>query len=138
MKRGLSFRIRAWHGLIAATCLTLVALACSSDTPPLSDLSQGCLVNSDCNDPLVCAFRRCHNACATTRDCPAGLRCVASDRPFHVCQLDSEKKCTYNSDCPMGQVCATDAQCRDQCQGDADCLAEQTCVSGACAEQNEL
>jgi hypothetical protein len=138
MKPGLSFRIRAWHGLVAATCLTLVALACSSDTPPLSDLSQGCLVNSDCNDPLVCAFRRCHNACTTTRDCPVGLRCVASDRPFHVCQLDSEKKCTYNSDCPMGQVCATDAQCRDQCQGDADCLAEQTCVSGTCAEKNEL
>ena len=64
--------------------------------------------------------------------------CVASDRPYHVCQLDSERKCTYNSDCPRGQVCAADAQCRDQCQGDADCLAEQTCVSGTCAERNEL
>jgi hypothetical protein len=138
MKLGSSFRMRAWHGVVAAGCLTVVALACSSDSPPLSDLSQGCSINSDCNDPLVCAFKRCHNACTTTRDCMVPLRCVASDRPFHVCQLDSERKCTYNSDCPVRQVCAADAQCRDQCQGDADCLAGQTCVAGACAERNEL
>jgi len=138
MKLGLSFLVRACQGLLAASILTIFAVACSSDTPPLADLSQGCLVNSDCNNPLVCAFRRCHNACMSTRDCPVPLRCVASDRPFHVCQLNEERKCTYNSDCPIRQVCAADAQCRDQCQGDADCLAEQTCISGTCAERNEL
>lgn len=124
--------------LLPSICFTILALACSSDEPPLADLAQGCLVNTDCSNPLVCAFRRCHNACETTRDCQPPLRCVASDRPFHVCQLESERACLYNSDCPKGQTCASDAQCRDQCQGDSDCLAYQTCVSGSCAEQDEL
>src|SRR4051812_29030472 len=95
------------------TVLMFFAVACASDGPPLANLSDGCLVNTDCNTPLVCAFRKCHNACEATRDCPVGLRCVASDRPFHVCQLGTEQACIYNSDCPKGQVCAADAQCRD-------------------------
>lgn len=138
MTTGGSFVVNVVRVLFASMCMILLAVACSSDTPPLADLAQGCLVNTDCNSPLVCAFRRCHTACASTRDCPDPLRCVASDRPFHVCQLASERECVYNSDCPKGQVCAGDAQCRDQCQGDADCLAGQTCVAGSCAEKSEL
>src|SRR5262249_37191737 len=102
------------------------------------ELAAGCLVNSDCHDPLVCAFRTCHNACVATRDCPKGLRCVASDRPYHVCQLLSERNCTYNTDCFEGQACGVDGQCRDQCNATSDCLAEQACVSGTCADTSEL
>src|SRR5258708_13506955 len=138
MKLGLEWKNWLGRCFFAVTCIGVVATACSSDAPPLADLAAGCLVNTDCNNPLVCAFRHCHNACLTTRDCPAGLRCVASDRPFHVCQLQSERSCLYNSDCPKGQACASDGQCRDQCQGDADCLMYQKCVAGSCAELDEL
>src|SRR5262245_37160214 len=124
-KSSASSVLLGWWGVI------LLAVACSSDEPPRSNLSEGCLVNTDCSSPLVCAFRRCHVACESTRDCPSPARCVASDRPFHVCQLESERDCTYNSDCPKGQVCAADAQCRDQCQGDADCLSGQMCAAGS-------
>src|SRR5262244_487056 len=89
------------------TCVVAVvlAVACTSDEKAPGELAAGCLVNSDCHDPLVCAFRTCHNACVATRDCPKGLRCVASDRPYHVCQLLSERNCTYNTDCFEGQAC---------------------------------
>lgn len=128
-----------------AACLALGALplfaffACSSsDTPPKASLAAGCSINSDCTEPLVCAFRKCHTACTSTRDCPTGERCVASDRPFHVCQLEQESRCTYNSECPDKQVCGVDGHCRDQCATVRDCLLDQTCVSGTCADKDEL
>jgi hypothetical protein len=136
MNLGHVVRAYVFKWVIALGCLALLGIACSSDEK--ADLAQGCLINTDCNTPLVCAFRRCHNACESTRDCPPGLRCVASDRPFHVCQLLEERACTFNSQCPVRQVCASDGQCRDQCQGDADCLQEQTCIAGSCADNKEL
>ena len=126
---------RVWA---VAVLIVILAVGCTSDEPLRSGLAEGCLLNSDCNSPLVCAFRRCHNACESSRDCAPGLRCVVSDRPFHVCQLESERTCTYNSHCPEGQVCAVDAQCRDRCQADTDCLRGQSCTSGTCAEPSEL
>src|SRR5258705_11673579 len=125
MKLGHDIFARVVRWALAVGCLTIFGIACSSDKG--AELAQGCLINSDCNDPLVCAFRKCHNACTDTRDCSIPLRCVASDRPFHVCQLVEERLCRYNSDCPEKQVCASDAQCRDECQGDADCLFGQLC-----------
>src|SRR5437899_7834166 len=38
----------------------------------------------------------------------------------------------------MGQVCAVDGQCRDQCTTARDCLAGQQCVTGTCADDTEL
>jgi len=116
-----------------------VLLSCSgSDAPPLAAIAEGCSINTDCTSPLVCAFRKCHSACMTTRDCPAPQRCMASDRPFHVCQLPDETKCSYNSECPSGQLCGVDGRCRDQCAADRDCVAEQVCTQGTCAEPVEL
>jgi hypothetical protein len=116
--------------------------ACSGDSDEealrLASLSEGCLINTDCNAPLVCAFRRCHQECRNSSDCPEGQRCVASDRPFHVCQLDDERECAYSSQCPSSQVCAVDGECRDQCAADRDCVAGQLCAQGACAEPDEL
>ena len=119
--------------------LVLTAFAsCSSDGKKGGDLAQGCLINSDCNAPLVCAFRRCHNECTSSRDCPSGQRCVASDRPFKVCELAEEKTCTTNVDCPVGMVCGVDGQCRDQCSTDYDCISGQVCAAGTCADKKEL
>lgn len=101
-------------------------------------LSEGCLINTDCNTPLVCAFRRCHVECKDSRDCPLPQRCIASDRPFYVCQLESEQPCRRNSDCGELQICASDLQCRDGCASDRDCFPGQTCASGACAVPSEL
>ena len=118
-------------------CLVLGA-ACSNDDPPGAGLAEGCILNTDCESPLVCAFRKCHLACTSSRDCKLGQRCMVSDRPFHVCQLDEERSCSYNSDCPDRQFCGIDLQCRDQCVANTDCLADQTCVGGTCADKNEL
>src|SRR4051812_19040906 len=119
--RVLSFT--SFAAALSATWLAVMA-ACSSDTPQVG-VGEGCLINTDCNSPLVCAFRKCHVACTTSRDCEPGQRCMASDRPFHVCQLATERTCSLNSDCPPEQACGPDRQCRDQCAADRDCLGGQ-------------
>ena len=116
-----------------------VPSACSdSEQPKTAKLAAGCTLNTDCDSPLVCAFQRCHSACETSRDCDPGQRCMASDRPFHVCQLAQEQACSYNSQCPDGQVCGADGQCRDQCASDRDCVTGQLCKKGNCADATEL
>jgi len=137
MARNIFSRPSSLKATLVAFLVTIAFGACSSDEAP-AQLAEGCVINTDCNSPLVCAFRRCHNACVTTRDCPAGQRCVASERPFNVCQLDIERSCQYNSQCAIGQVCGVDAQCRDACSGDRDCIPGQLCVSGSCADLPEL
>ena len=116
---------------IAVIALALCAAGCVTRDEP-GVLSDGCLINSDCADPLVCAFRRCHTQCDTVRDCPAGLECVPADRPFNVCLLADETCRTQP--CPAGLVCGADLLCRAPCSGDpgsnASCLAEQQCVNG--------
>jgi len=75
-----------------------------------------------------------------------GQRCLASDRPFHVCQLDDETECIYHSDCPPSLLCGSDGECRDQCSTSRDCLPPdeeadapgQVCVEGTCADPEEL
>src|SRR5262245_17404845 len=138
--RGLSRRIAVAFAWVSGS-FALGSGGCSGDGVPAGTgraLADGCLINSDCNSPLVCAFRRCHTECKTTRDCAPPLRCVASDRPFHVCQLDIERSCTRNSDCPEAQICASDSQCRDTCATNRDCVTGQVCVSRACAEDSEV
>ena len=116
--------------------LALAAGACASE-PVQAEVGAGCTLSSDCVAPLACVFSRCHAACTTNRDCVAGQRCVISDDAV-VCQLDQERDCTYTSDCPQGQVCAVDLQCRTECVLDRDCPAEQLCVQHTCATQEEL
>ena len=119
--------------------LVLVLGACGDDEGPLvKNTGEGCAINSDCNQPLVCAFQRCHAQCEETRDCAPGLRCVIAEQPYRVCQLEDEQSCSYNSECPGAQVCAVDGQCRDQCQGDRDCVPGQVCATGTCASPEEL
>src|SRR5882672_7619543 len=128
-------RLAPWSFFLA--CFA-VGGACSSDDRVPAGLAEGCILNTDCASPLVCAFRKCHVACETSRDCEPGQRCVTSERPLHVCQLATERDCSYNSDCPTGQFCGIDLQCRDQCLTDRDCVKDQLCVRGTCADLIEL
>src|SRR5690242_10156180 len=100
---------------VTGACVVAFASCGGSEGTTRARLAEGCAINSDCNAPLVCAFQRCHTECASSRDCPEGQRCVASDRPFKVCQLAQEQRCTTNAECPAGMICGVDGQCRDQC-----------------------
>jgi hypothetical protein len=124
------------HTMVRWWCLTMVmsCLACVSRTePPPSKLAEGCLVNSDCESPLVCAFRRCHTQCETARDCESGYECVPADpRPFNVCLLADERSCR-GQPCPAPMVCGPDQTCRAPCSApgaQSECLKEQACVPG--------
>ncbi len=131
----------ARHLIISALALLAVSAACSGSTNEKllqAQISEGCLLNTDCTSPLVCAFRRCHTECASSRDCPDDQRCVSSDRPFMVCQLEDERDCTRNSDCPVRMVCGIDGECRDQCATERDCIEGQVCTAGSCADPDEL
>lgn len=46
--------------------------------------------------------------------------------------------CAYTSECPPPQVCGIDGRCRNQCDGDRDCLPGQVCASATCANLDEL
>jgi hypothetical protein len=107
-------------------------------------LSGTCTINSDCDPPLVCAFGRCHSACAETRDCPPGETCLVSSTAG-VCELPQETACTTSASCATTQVCVTapgasGMVCRSSCQTTSQCLGGQTCVaqpgavSGACLD----
>jgi hypothetical protein len=105
----------------------------------------GCSINSDCNSPFVCAFKRCHTQCQGTVNCPAGARCVhARDVDTgvllgNVCQLSDERACVNNSQCPATLVCGIDGQCRDLCDVDRDCVGNtQVCRVHTCADASEL
>lgn len=114
---------------------------CRSDVDErlaLAGLSDACSINSDCSALLVCVFERCHQECETVRDCADGARCVQSDQRRNVCQLPDEQACGAGEACPGSQVCGVDAECRDACSSDRDCLVEQVCSSGTCADESEV
>ncbi|MEM6790096.1 MAG: hypothetical protein AAF715_21430 [Myxococcota bacterium] len=104
-------------------------------------LGGGCLLDSDCEDPLVCVFRRCHFECETDRDCrDRGLQtaCVLGDRPTNVCLLDDQVACVRHSDCLPGMFCDQAGVCRDACETDSECLADKICTTnGLCAPEDE-
>ena len=115
----------------ATVLLVLAALAgcVTRDERPPSKLAEGCLLNSDCEAPLVCVFRRCHQPCADRRDCPADSDCqLSGDPPQLVC---TQVTCA-DAPCPQGQVCGVDRRCRYQCATASDCSPRQTCVENQC------
>lgn len=127
---------RALGGVLAAG---LMAVACdATDEAILAALGSGCVLDSDCQGELVCVFRRCHQACDNSSDCPSGQRCVLGQPPSHVCLLEDETECVRTSDCPETLVCGVDLRCRDECKTDPDCLADQACAQQTCALDDEL
>jgi hypothetical protein len=110
------------------------ALAACSSAKKL-DFGGSCTLNSDCNEPLVCKFGACHKACATSRDCDNGERCVRVDNGA-VCQSAT---CDPQGNCPTPLVCRTvDNTCRTRCTTTDDCPGAQTCTGTVCVENSEL
>lgn len=124
--------------ILLSSVLSLTAWACSdSDKEKIQakGLSAGCTLNSECSEPLVCTFARCHQECAKDRDCTRGEeRCVKSTNGY-VCQLPVETDCTKDRNaCKGNQVCGVDGECRDACSSPTDCAPDQVCApSGECA-----
>lgn len=124
---------------LAVGCLTTLAMGgCSSSEEKrrASLLAGGCSLNSDCDPHFICAFERCHVPCKEDRDCgELDLRCVKSEEAgIFVCQLEDERHCKDEKDCPGEQVCGVDEECRDSCENEDDCIGDQICaVSNECA-----
>lgn len=128
--------------VLLATSLLAAAMGCQSDVDSklaLAGLSRACRINSDCDAELVCVFERCHEQCSSSRDCEHDARCVAGPGRRNVCQLADEAACSGEAgSCPGAQVCGADAACRDACASDGECLAEQLCSGGTCADTAEV
>ncbi len=131
------------RGVLVLGCLGLgacLAPACGSDDADAirrAKLAEGCLINTDCQSPLVCAFRACHVQCNEQRDCPAGELCVPTDKPFKVCMFEKEQQCAYHTDCPANFKCVF-SKCRPECKTDKDCVSGQKCAEGSCAVEAEV
>jgi Concanavalin A-like lectin/glucanases superfamily len=131
---------------MSASCLRLLGFVvasswlvagCSSEKK--IDVGGTCIMNSDCTQPLVCTMGKCHAACRTSTDCPAGQSCITASDQSTVCQLPVETRCIYASDCQPPLICAVDRQCRNQCKTGVDCRAGQICsTSKTCAEPNQV
>jgi hypothetical protein len=111
--------------------------AARRDVGVVEAIGATCLINSDCLNPLVCVFGRCHEQCLETRDCAIGQRCIKSSGGG-VCQKESERRCVASESCPLPLFCAADLQCRNACAGDIDCTRNQRCAGGACADIDEV
>lgn len=133
------------HSAVASAALLLLAAlalpSCQSDVDErvaLAGLSSGCRINSDCGELLACVFERCHQECSSSRDCERGARCMRTEQGRNVCQLPDESACSDLQGCPGQQVCGPDAECRDGCRSDDECVAEQVCSRATCADATEL
>jgi hypothetical protein len=116
--------------MLISACL---ATACGASKK--IDVGGTCLLNSDCNGSLVCTMGKCHDACHTSADCPAGEPCTkVNNSP--VCLVPAEAHCTANVPCGPLLICAADLRCRSDCS--AGCLAGQLCVQGVCTWSDEL
>ena len=114
-----------------------LAIGCSG--PSKIEVGGTCVMNSDCNQGLVCTWGKCHAACHTSADCPAGESCITASDQSTVCQLPVETHCIYDSDCSIPLKCAADQRCHNQCQTNVDCPTGQSCTTTkACAEPNQV
>jgi cysteine-rich repeat protein len=120
--------------VISMLAAWLAATGCSSKK---LEVGEKCLLNTDCNSPLVCTIGTCHMGCRETRDCPAGQSCTMAGG-IGVCQLPAESECSAVVACGPLWICANDLRCRANCSAAADCAGGQVCVQGFCADTKEL
>ncbi len=116
--------------VVGAVWLLSSFTACVTQTEkPPAKLAEGCLLNSDCEAPLVCVFRRCSTQCVVDLDCTQEPRdrCQAAESSYSICIPDCDRQ-----PCPTGFICGTDKRCRKECTTSADCLNRQVCISNQC------
>ena len=122
--------------LALMTPLLALGLVVGCDRPE-AVIGETCTLNTDCAAPLVCGLNYCRKQCLASRDCGAGLVCLATEGGAGVCQLPEETDCLVNSDCTVGLVCNFGA-CTTECADERDCLDGATCVTtdgvSACEE----
>jgi hypothetical protein len=106
-----------------AMLLVLVLASCER---PQFNIGEGCLLNSDCQEPWVCGLDRCRRQCTDSRDCAAGLLCLAIGTEGGVCQLPEEASCALTSECTSGLVCRF-GTCTTECVTDRDCPPSASC-----------
>ena len=106
--------------------LGLALEGCSSSSSPPA--TPRCQLASDCQNLLQCVQGYCVVACVQSKDCPSGERCISTAQGAS-CQPPETATCKYTSDCTVPLVCAFDRECRNQCQQDIDCPANQKCTS---------
>ena len=72
--------LASWLRLLGLMIVSAwLAAGCSG--PSKIDVGGTCVMNSDCNQGLVCTWGKCHTACHTSADCPVGESCItASDQ----------------------------------------------------------
>lgn len=130
--------MRRWvRGVSAAFLGGALFMACGGDDPVTKAVGDGCLLPTDCVDPLACVFRRCHMQCLADRDCPAGQRCAGALAPKKgICLFPEEITCKRNSDCDYPLVCGRSGECQQQCAASVDCLSSQVCVAGSCTDKD--
>ena len=126
-------RLASWALLVSWTGL----VGCTEERPRFR--GEGCDLNTECDAPLVCGFRRCRIECRSEIDCGLGLGCFIDSRSgLGYCQLPDELECLLDSDCE--EACGGDSECRDQlaCRdGECgqECLEDRDCAEGAtCTE----
>ena len=125
---------RSWQRVLGLMFVT-AWLATGCNSAKRIDVGGTCILNSDCNGSLVCTMGKCHDACHTYADCPAGQPCTKVDNS-PVCLAKAEAKCAADVPCGPLLICATDLRCRSDCN--AECLSGQLCVQGVCAWSDEL
>src|SRR5450432_296686 len=143
--RARSSAMRSWiKGAWVLAAGFAVAIGCGSSDAPAPVPGSACTLNSDCNNPLSCAFGKCHQSCKESRDCPQPARCVKLDLGT-VCQLPTEIVCGGNVTCESGQVCGSNNGCVATCTVTNDCVVGQSCAVDAkgsnkmiCAEAKEV
>ena len=133
------FSMTTSHEIERVLCLIIVSswlvVACS-DSAKKIEVGGACILNSDCNSPLLCTDGKCHDACHASVDCPPGETCVKTN-DTSICQLPAEADCS-RTPCGGTYVCASDLRCRTVCQSAVDCAGGQVCVTSGCADLDEL
>jgi hypothetical protein len=96
----------SWFRLLGLIVVS-ASLAAGCGGAKKIDVGGACILNSDCNQALVCTWGKCHVACHTSADCQPGQSCIIASAQSTVCE--SPTGCIYNSDCPTGSLFAAAA-----------------------------